>query len=64
MKELLKGADLPWRRAMRRIYFSVVFVAILACSLASMIAIQRVVSNIAKPDVLPEGVETRNAQRQ
>jgi hypothetical protein len=49
---------------MRRVYFGVVFVAILACSLAFMIAIQRVVSNIAKPDVLPEVVGTRNDQRQ
>ena len=40
---------------MRRIYSGLVFIAILAFSLASMIAIQRVVSNIAKPDVLPEG---------
>jgi hypothetical protein len=47
---------------MRRIYFGVVFIAILACSLASMIAIQRVVSNIAKPDVLPEADGTRNAR--
>ena len=40
---------------MRRIYFGVIFVAALAGSLASMIAIQRVVSNIAKPDVIQEG---------
>jgi hypothetical protein len=42
---------------MRRIYLGVIFVAVLAGSLASMIAIQRVVSNIAKPDVLPESTE-------
>ena len=40
---------------MRRIYFGVIFVAVLAGSLAAMIAIQRAVSNIVKPDVLPEG---------
>ena len=49
---------------MRRVYFGVVFVAVMACSLAFMIAIQRVVSNIAKPDVLREVVETRNDQKQ
>jgi hypothetical protein len=47
-------------RTMRRIYLGVIFVAILAGSLASMIAIQRVVSTIAKPDVLPEGDTARS----
>lgn len=46
---------------MRRIYLSMLFVAILAGSLASMIAIQHVVSTIARPDVLPSGDAARNA---
>jgi hypothetical protein len=40
---------------MRHIHYGLIFIAILAGSLASMIAVQRVVSNISKPDVLPEG---------
>jgi hypothetical protein len=39
---------------MRRIYLGLLFAAAIVGSLASMIALQRLVSNIAKPDVLSD----------
>jgi hypothetical protein len=39
---------------MKRLYMAAIFVGIVACAFAAMVALQHVVSNIAKPDVLPE----------
>ena len=46
---------------MRRIYMSVIFVAVLALTFASMVASQNVVSTIARPDVLPNDDAARMA---
>jgi hypothetical protein len=45
---------------MRRIYLAILFVAVTALSFALMVGVQRLVSNIAQPDVLPAS-NPRNA---
>ena len=39
---------------MRRFYLALVFVAVVAGTLMGLIALQHVVSNIAKPDVISD----------